>query len=91
MSLTADLAALRAEPGVHLATLHKVDAVLTKYAGQRLTVLRGAARVKRLQQAAALIRPNAKRPGAIRCIVEGLGVSPSSARRYFAELQKGGA
>lgn len=87
MSLTADLAALRAEPGVHLATLHRVDAIMSRYAGQRMTVQRGAARVKRLQQAAALIRPNTTRPGAIRCIVEGLGVSPSSARRYYAEIK----
>lgn len=88
MGLQHDLNALRAEPGVHLETLRKVDAVLGRYAGQRLTVLAGAERVRRLAQASALLQPGMKRPRAIRVIAGAVGVSEATSRRYYSELQR---
>ncbi len=88
MSLISDLNQLRSEPGTDPKTIRRVFEVLESHAGRRETIMAGSARVKRLQQANALLQPGMKRPRAIRVIAGAIGVSEASARRYYGELRK---
>ena len=82
--LSRDLAQLRRQPGVDLATMRRVDDVIGRHVGQRLTVGRGAAAADRLAQARAIVSAGTDRAESVRRIMGGLGMSRSSAYRYWA-------
>lgn len=86
--LTAALDELRREPGVCVATLARVDQVLKKLAGQRLTLKKGSKRQRRLEQASALIPKGATQPEAILVVCRALGCSRSTGWRLVRDLRQ---
>lgn len=89
MTLPADLEALRNQPGIDLPTMRRVDSVLSRYKGQRVTIKKGSGRADRIRQAQALASACNARPAAIRAIAAGLGVSVATAYRYTREIKQG--
>lgn len=86
--LTSELNDLRAQPGVCVATLARVDQVLKKLAGQRLTLKKGSKRARRLEQASAIIPPGATQPEAILVVCRALGCSRSTGWRLVRDLRQ---
>lgn len=85
--LTKALDDLRRTPGTDLPTLARVDAILKKLAGVRLTISKGSKRERRLEQASALIPKGATQQEAILAVCRGLGCSRSTAWRYLKRLR----
>lgn len=86
--LTAALDELRREPGVCVATVARVDQVLKKLAGTRLTISKGGKRARRLEQASALIPKGATQPEAILVVCRALGCSRSTGWRLVRDLRQ---
>jgi hypothetical protein len=87
VDILRELDALRQQRGAHLPTLRLVESMLTRHAGMRLTLLPGAGRAGRMAQARTAVNfddPQAKNIGKI---VATLGVSRSTAWRFYRELE----
>lgn len=87
-ALTQALNDLRAQPGVDVQTLARVDQVLKKLAGVRLTLKKGSKRQRRLEQASALIPKGATQPEAILVVCRALGCSRSTGWRLVRDLRQ---
>lgn len=86
MSLQTDLEALRRQPGAHLDTLRLVDEVFKAHGGERVTLAKGQNRAQRLTQARAVVAPGTSRAETVRRVMGALGVSRSTAYRYWEHV-----
>ena len=86
--LSLDLAALRKAPGVHLPTLRRVDDVISKHAGARVTLSRGQAKKQRLDIARAVSSTAETRHEAVSAIMGAMGVSRATAFRYLRIFER---
>jgi len=85
--LTKALDELRQTPGTDLPTLNKVDDVLKKLAGTRLTLKKGSKRKRRIEQAQALVTPAMTQQEAISAVCKAIGCSRSSGWRFVRDLR----
>lgn len=86
--LTQALNDLRAQPGVDVQTLARVDQVLKKLAGVRLTLKKGSKRQRRLEMAQGLTTDDMTQHEAILVVCRALGCSRSTGWRLVRDLRQ---